>query len=132
MLVETALFALLSPGILLTLPPVGKKIFMSGQTSTVAVLVHAAVFAGILYALKMNMPSVKQPVTEGFAQDWNNPNWRNLQMATAFFGTLSLTSMLTFLIMSYGGDNSTTISISISICGLILALILEMAASYST
>ncbi len=38
------LFVLLSPGVLLTLPPVGKKIFMSGQTSLIAVAVHAVVF----------------------------------------------------------------------------------------
>ena len=44
MLAEVVLFILLSPGLLLTLPPVGKKIFMSCQTSTVAVLVHAVVF----------------------------------------------------------------------------------------
>jgi hypothetical protein len=38
------LFALLSPGFLLTLPPVGGKVFMSGKTSLIAVLVHAVVF----------------------------------------------------------------------------------------
>jgi len=51
MLAEVVLFILLSPGLLLTLPPVGKKIFMSCQTSTVAVLVHALVFAFALYYL---------------------------------------------------------------------------------
>ena len=44
MLAEVVLFILLSPGLLLTLPPVGKKIFMSCQTSTAAVFVHALVF----------------------------------------------------------------------------------------
>jgi Protein of unknown function (DUF3339) len=43
-LATVLLFILLSPGLLLTLPPVGKKVFMSGKTSVVAVLVHAAVF----------------------------------------------------------------------------------------
>ena len=38
------LFIVLSPGVLLTLPPVGKKIFMSGKTSLLAVAVHAVVF----------------------------------------------------------------------------------------
>jgi len=38
------LFILLSPGVLLTLPPVGSQIFMSGKTSLIAVLVHAVVF----------------------------------------------------------------------------------------
>ncbi len=45
------LFFLLSPGVLLTLPPVGKKIWMSGQTSLVASVVHAIVFVGIVYLL---------------------------------------------------------------------------------
>jgi hypothetical protein len=44
-LLPTLLFVLLSPGVLLTLPPKGKGIYMSGQTSLVAVLVHAVVFA---------------------------------------------------------------------------------------
>ena len=44
MLVAVVLFILLTPGLLLTLPPVGKKIFMSGKTSIVAILVHAVVF----------------------------------------------------------------------------------------
>jgi hypothetical protein len=44
MLAEVVLFVLLSPGLLLTLPPVGKKIFMSNQTSVAAVFVHAIVF----------------------------------------------------------------------------------------
>lgn len=41
----TLLFVLLSPGVLLTLPPKGKGVWMSGQTSLIAVLVHAVVFA---------------------------------------------------------------------------------------
>ena len=41
----TLLFVLLSPGVLLTLPPKGKGIWMSGQTSLLAVAVHAVVFA---------------------------------------------------------------------------------------
>lgn len=50
MLVEIALFILLSPGLLLTLPPLSKGgIFMSGKTSVIAVLVHALVFAFLLY-----------------------------------------------------------------------------------
>lgn len=48
MLAEVVLFVLLSPGLLLTLPPVGKKIFMSCQTSVLAVFVHAIVFAILL------------------------------------------------------------------------------------
>ena len=48
MLAAVVLFVLLSPGLLLTLPPVGKKIFMSRQTSVAAVLLHALVFAILL------------------------------------------------------------------------------------
>lgn len=51
-LVAAILFVLLSPGVLLTLPPVGKKIFMSGKTSVTAILVHAVVFGIALYFVK--------------------------------------------------------------------------------
>jgi hypothetical protein len=53
MLFETILFVLLSPGVLLTLPAVGKGIFMTNRTSTLSVLVHAAIFAVILYSASM-------------------------------------------------------------------------------
>lgn len=46
-LTAVLLFVLLSPGVLLTLPPIG-KVFMSGKTSLVAVLVHAVVFYVLL------------------------------------------------------------------------------------
>lgn len=64
MLVETLLFVLLSPGLLLTLPPIGKKVFMSGKTSTMAILVHALVFAAALYYRK-SIPVLSS--LEGFA-----------------------------------------------------------------
>jgi hypothetical protein len=38
------LFILLSPGILLTIPAGSRGLFMSGQTSFLAVVVHAVVF----------------------------------------------------------------------------------------
>jgi hypothetical protein len=44
LLALAVLFFILSPGILLTLPPVGKKVFMSGKTSIMAAAVHALVF----------------------------------------------------------------------------------------
>ena len=56
------LFFLLSPGVLLTLPPVGKKIWMSGQTSITAAVVHAIVFVGILYLVES-----QGWISEGFA-----------------------------------------------------------------
>jgi hypothetical protein len=48
MLAAVVLFIVLSPGLLLTLPPVGRKVFMSGQTSYAAIFVHALVFYFVL------------------------------------------------------------------------------------
>ena len=51
--VATILFILLSPGLLLTIPPLSKGgLLMSGKTSTVAILVHAVVFGVLLYIIK--------------------------------------------------------------------------------
>jgi len=55
------LFVLLSPGVLLTLPPVGGQVFMSGKTSLIAVLVHAVIFTLILTQLEFEFDE-----TEGF------------------------------------------------------------------
>lgn len=52
MSVAVILFILLSPGLLLTIPPVGRSAFMSGRTSSLAVLVHAAIFGLLLYVLE--------------------------------------------------------------------------------
>lgn len=60
LLLATLLFVVLSPGVLLTLPPVGKSIWMSGKTSLLAVLVHAVVFYGLLMLLSKT--------SEGFTQ----------------------------------------------------------------
>ena len=57
MWISILLFVLLSPGLLVTLPPVG-KVFMSRKTSLTAVLVHAVVFASLLTLLNC--------VSEGF------------------------------------------------------------------
>ena len=56
------LFVLLSPGVLLTLPPVGGQVFMSGKTSLIAVLVHAVIFVLILSQLDFELDDG----TEGF------------------------------------------------------------------
>ncbi len=61
MLGVVLLFLLLSPGVLLTLPPGSRGIFMSGQTSLVAALVHAFVFAFVL-ANKRSIPVVRELV----------------------------------------------------------------------
>ena len=66
------LFVVLSPGVLLTLPPVGKKVFMSGQTSLTAVLVHAAVFAAAVYGIWQYKKQVQ--ATEGFQVDTFSAN----------------------------------------------------------
>lgn len=63
MLAATILFVLLSPGMLLTLPPVGNKVFMSCKTSAMAVLLHAVVFA-VLLANIQSIPLLNQ--LEGF------------------------------------------------------------------
>ena len=63
LLAATLLFVLLSPGILLTLPPVGSKIFMSGKTSLIAVLVHAVVFY-VLLCYRRSIPILN--MVEGF------------------------------------------------------------------
>ncbi len=46
------LFVLLQPGMFLTLPAVGRSIFMSGKMSVQAVFVHALVFAVVLHVLR--------------------------------------------------------------------------------
>jgi len=50
--IVAALFFVLSPGVFLTLPPSSKGIWMSGQTSVTAAIVHALVFVLILSCLK--------------------------------------------------------------------------------
>jgi hypothetical protein len=59
MLGLVVLFILLSPGIVLTLPPGSKGIFYSGQTSVVAAAVHAVVFAVIL-AYRRDIPILRE------------------------------------------------------------------------
>ena len=48
-IVPALLFIALTPGVILTLPPMGGSIFLSGRTGAVPVLVHMLVF-GISYA----------------------------------------------------------------------------------
>lgn len=56
LLVTTALFLALSPGLLLTLPPGSGGVLRSGQTSHVAALTHALVFAVIFALLRRQFP----------------------------------------------------------------------------
>ena len=59
LLVAGLLFFILSPGVLLTIPPCSKGLFMSNQTSIAAAAVHAVVFVAVSYLLAS--------VAEGFA-----------------------------------------------------------------
>lgn len=56
LLVTTALFILLSPGLLLTLPPKSGGIFESGQTSIESVLTHTVVYALVFAILRRQFP----------------------------------------------------------------------------
>lgn len=60
-LLATLLFIVLSPGLLLTLPPVGKEIFMSLKTSILAILVHAVVFYILLYYFSGDYETFQNP-----------------------------------------------------------------------
>lgn len=53
LIVTTALFIALSPGMLLTIPP-GE--FMSGKTSQMAIFAHTAVFAVVFAVLRKQFP----------------------------------------------------------------------------
>ena len=55
-IVPVVLFVLLSPGLLLTLPPLSNGVFNSGQTSVIAILVHAVVFGIVYTALRTYFP----------------------------------------------------------------------------
>ena len=63
LLTAAFLFIVLSPGLLLTLPPVGKKVWMSGKTSVISVFVHAAVFFALM-AYRQSIPLLNR--LEGF------------------------------------------------------------------
>lgn len=75
LLVASLLFILLSPGILLTLPPVGASVFMSGKTSLTAVLVHAVLFFLLLKFWK-RLPFLNR--IEGFATAASVPGMGSL------------------------------------------------------
>ncbi len=55
-LVPLLLFVVLTPGVLLTIPPGSKGLFMSGQTSTPAVAVHTLVYAVLFAFLRSQFP----------------------------------------------------------------------------
>ncbi len=102
-LLSTALFVLLSPGLLLTLPPVGKKMWMSGQTSVQSVLVHALVFGGLLYVLKGYVePFVAAPAKKAGKEGYIN--WEEKKLLTnanmdAFVAALVFALLSPFLML---------------------------------
>jgi predicted tellurium resistance membrane protein TerC len=55
--VPLLLYVVLTPGVLLTLPPGSKGVFMSGQTSTPAVGVHTLVFAIVFALIRSKFPA---------------------------------------------------------------------------
>ena len=54
LIVPAVLFVLLTPGVLLTLPPGSKGVWMSGQSSLLSVGVHTLVFALVFSFLRKN------------------------------------------------------------------------------
>jgi hypothetical protein len=56
LIVPALLFILLTPGVLLTLPPSGGPVFLSGQTGLVPVLVHTVVFSILFASLRSVFP----------------------------------------------------------------------------
>jgi Protein of unknown function (DUF3339) len=57
LIVPTILFVLLSPGVLLTLPPGSNGVFASGQTSMGSIMVHALVFAVVFALIRKQFPA---------------------------------------------------------------------------
>jgi hypothetical protein len=71
--VSALLFILLSPGFLLTIPPVGRTgLFMSGKTSTVAVLVHALVFVVVSHYVYKYLNESKSGFQAPFLESFQN------------------------------------------------------------
>jgi hypothetical protein len=58
------LFVALSPGMFLSIPPVGSRWWMTGKMSLTAVFVHAAVFAVILWLMKRSSEGFAPNVTD--------------------------------------------------------------------
>jgi hypothetical protein len=65
LLVCGLLFFILSPGVLLTIPPCSKGLFLSGQTSILAAAVHAVVFVVVGHLIMRYI--VRPAIISGFA-----------------------------------------------------------------
>lgn len=57
LMVPAVLFVLLTPGVLLTIPPGSAGLFMSGQSSLPAVGLHTLVYAVVFAFLRSSFPS---------------------------------------------------------------------------
>jgi len=55
-IVPVILFILLSPGLLLNIPPVDKQWLMSGKTSIPSIIVHAFVLGVVYFLLRKYFP----------------------------------------------------------------------------
>ena len=91
---ETLLFILLSPGLLLTIPPVTKQIFFSCKTSVLAILVHALLFATILYYSHL-IPGLNQ--LEPFTETTTDNCYTSSQMTGSLIAGMILGLIGTFL-----------------------------------
>ena len=125
--VLAVLFILLSPGVLVTIPPVGKNLFMSYQTCPSAVLFHAVIFTICVYAIqkyvyKINTESEGFQIIEG---PWTNPTWRNGIVAAAIFGGAAAGAIIANFA---GGDLASNIMGVFSL----VALLLEGISNVST
>jgi hypothetical protein len=58
LIVPAVLFVLLSPGLLLTIPPGQGGLFMSRETSSSAIIVHTIVFTMVFAGLRKVFPKV--------------------------------------------------------------------------
>ena len=58
LLVPTILFVILSPGVLLSIPPGPGGVVMSGETGITQIFVHAIVFAIVFAFLRSTFPKV--------------------------------------------------------------------------
>jgi hypothetical protein len=100
---SVALFVLLSPGLLLTIPPGKGGVWMSGKTSVASVLVHAVIFAVASYYLSQYYNSfVSGFQTSTAVQPLPNSGGRagEFTKGTPFWGTTPITK--------YKGGNLVT------------------------
>ena len=82
------LFILLSPGVVLNLPPhknklKTKNIFFTGETGILTVIVHSLVFAVAAYFLLTNYTLVKSQVVETMSNIASNTNEATTAATTA-------------------------------------------------